>query len=136
MVVPKQETHFTIDATEAGAAPLDVSLMDDYGEQKPLWKDQFGTTDPNDGGIMAIKLLKGKELVKADLIGKSDPYAVIRHGAQKYTTKANHHTINNQINKNDHKDSLSSPRRNKEYLKFFPFYKSFSEVFLLVIFRH
>ena len=36
---------------------------------------------------MAIKLVKAKELVKADLIGKSDPYAVIRHGAQKYTTK-------------------------------------------------
>ena len=41
VVVPKQETHFTIDATEAGAAPLDVSLMDDYGEQKPLWKEQL-----------------------------------------------------------------------------------------------
>ena len=87
VVVPKQETHFTIDATKAGPAPLDVSIMDDYGEMKPLWKDDTGIHDPEDGGIMAIKLIKAKELVKADLIGKSDPYAVIRHGAQKYTTK-------------------------------------------------
>ena len=61
--------------------------MDDYGEMKPLWKDEHGITDPADGGILAIKLIKGKELVKADMIGKSDPYAVIKHGSQKYTTK-------------------------------------------------
>ena len=61
--------------------------MDDYGEMKPLWKDEHGITDPADGGILAIKLIKGKELMKADLIGKSDPYAVIKHGSQKYTTK-------------------------------------------------
>jgi Ca2+-dependent lipid-binding protein len=67
--------------------------MDDYGERKPLWKDANGISDPNDGGIMAIKLLKAKELVKADIIGKSDPYAVIRHGSQKYTTKVRVHGI-------------------------------------------
>ena len=87
VVTPKQETHFTVDATEAGEAPLDVSIMDDYGEMKPLWRDEHGTHDPNDGGILAIKVLKAKDLIKADIIGKSDPYAVIRHGAQKYTTK-------------------------------------------------
>merc|ERR1712098_406293 len=35
----------------------------------------------------AVKVIKAKELVKADLIGKSDPYAVIKHGSQKFTTK-------------------------------------------------
>ena len=65
--------------------------MDDYGERKPLWKDANGMTDPNDGGIMAIKLLKAKELVKSDMIGKSDPYAVLKYGQQVVKTS----TVNN-----------------------------------------
>ena len=87
VVQPNEETHFTIDAREAGLAPLDVLFMDDYGEVKPLWKDENGIHDPKQGGILAVKLIKAKELIKGDLVGKSDPYAVIRHGSQKYTTK-------------------------------------------------
>ena len=87
VVQPNEETFFTIDAREAGKAPLDVLFMDDYGEVKPLWKDENGIHDPKEGGILAVKLIKAKELIKGDLIGKSDPYAVIKHGAQKYTTK-------------------------------------------------
>ena len=87
VVQPNEETHFTIDAREAGLAPLDVLFMDDYGEVKPLWKDENGIHDPKQGGILAVKLIRAKELIKGDLVGKSDPYAVIRHGSQKYTTK-------------------------------------------------
>ena len=87
VVQPNEETHFTIDAREAGQAPLDVLFMDDYGEVKPLWKDENGIHDPKQGGILAVKLIRAKELIKGDLVGKSDPYAVIRHGSQKYTTK-------------------------------------------------
>ena len=84
---PNEETQFTIDSTQAGKAPLDVLFVDDYGEVKPLWKDENGIQDPKEGGILAVKIIRAKELVKTDLIGKSDPYAVIRHGAQKFTTK-------------------------------------------------
>ena len=87
VVQPNEETQFTIDSTKAGKAPLDVLFMDDYGEVKPLWKDENGIQDPKEGGILAVKIIRAKELVKTDLIGKSDPYAVIRHGAQKFTTK-------------------------------------------------
>ena len=92
VVQPNEETYFTIDAREAGKAPLDVLFMDDYGEVKPLWKDENGVHDPKQGGILAVKLIKAKELMKADLVGKSDPYAVIKHGAQKYTTKVRKNT--------------------------------------------
>ena len=37
--------------------------------------------------LMVGYLLQGKELIKGDIVGKSDPYAVIKHGSQKYTTK-------------------------------------------------
>jgi len=87
VVQPNVETNFTIDTTKAGKAPLDILFMDDYGEMKPLWKDENGIHDPKDGGIMAVKLIRAKELVKSDLIGKSDPYAVIKHGSQKFSTK-------------------------------------------------
>ena len=87
VVLPNVETHFTIDSTRAGKAPLDILFMDDYGEMRPLWKDENGLRDPQNGGIMAVKLIRAKELVKADMVGKSDPYAVIKHGSQKFTTK-------------------------------------------------
>ena len=87
VVQPNEETSFTIDAREAGKAPLDVLFMDDYGEVKPLWKDENGVHDPKEGGILAVKIIRAKELIKADIIGKPDPFAVIKHGAQKYSTK-------------------------------------------------
>ena len=34
-VNPKESTHFTIDTTEAGDAPLEVAIVDDLGEYKP-----------------------------------------------------------------------------------------------------
>ena len=50
-------------------------------------KDENSIHDPKDGGIKAVKLIRAKELVKSDLIGTLDPYAVIKHGSQKFTTK-------------------------------------------------
>ena len=32
-------------------------------------------------------LFQGKELIKSDVIGKSDPYAQIQYGNQKFKTK-------------------------------------------------
>ena len=46
---------------------------------KPLSKNQNGIHDP--------KLIRAKKLIKGKLVDKSDPYAFIRHGSQKYITK-------------------------------------------------
>jgi hypothetical protein len=42
-------------------------------------------------GGLHINLVRGKELIKADIIGKSDPYAVLKYGNQTFRTK----TVNN-----------------------------------------
>ena len=34
-VNPKEETHFTVDITEAGDAPLEIYLVDDLGQFEP-----------------------------------------------------------------------------------------------------
>ena len=41
--------------------------------------------------LLSIQLVKASKLVKSDLIGKSDPYAVLKYGQQTAKT----HTINN-----------------------------------------
>ena len=38
-------------------------------------------------GKARIHIIKGKELIKADMIGKSDPYVVLSYGKQKQKTK-------------------------------------------------
>ena len=38
-VNPKEETHFTVDCTDAGDAPLEVFLMDDLGRFEPTIKE-------------------------------------------------------------------------------------------------
>ncbi len=42
-------------------------------------------------GLLRVDLVRGKSLIKSDLIGKSDPYAVIELGKQTGKT----HVINN-----------------------------------------
>ena len=39
-VNPKEKTHFTIDASDAGDAPLEVSIVDDLGEYEPDMKQK------------------------------------------------------------------------------------------------
>ena len=38
-------------------------------------------------GILCVDLIKAAKLVKSDLIGKSDPYAVLKFGQQAAKTK-------------------------------------------------
>ena len=37
-------------------------------------------------GRARVNLVKAKDLIKTDIVGKSDPYALIRHGSQEYKT--------------------------------------------------
>ena len=39
-VNPKESTHFTIDTSDAGNAPLEVSIVDDLGKYEPEIKER------------------------------------------------------------------------------------------------
>merc|ERR1740128_264238 len=48
-------------------------------------------SDPNQAlmpGNLHLNIIQGKDLIKGDLIGKSDPYAVVTYGNDKVKTKA------------------------------------------------
>ena len=47
-----------------------------------------------DGPILHVDLIRAKDLVKGDLIGKSDPYAVLRHDGQQDKTPVMKNTQN------------------------------------------
>ena len=53
--------------------------------------------------LLSIQLVKANKLVKSDLIGKSDPYAVLKYGQQTAKT----HTINNSQVKKKKKNICS-----------------------------
>jgi hypothetical protein len=63
-------------------------------------------------GLLRVDLVKGKSLIKSDLIGKSDPYAVIELGKQTGKT----HVINNTQVLSVFKGKL---KRNKIFLLHF-----------------
>ena len=66
----------------AGTGPLDGS-RDPALSGKSTKLPKFGQLPP---GQAQIFLVKAKELIKTDLIGKSDPYAKIGYGTQSHTT--------------------------------------------------
>ena len=47
-----------------------------------------------DGPILHVDLIRAKDLVKGDLIGKSDPYAVLKHDGQEDKTPVMKNTQN------------------------------------------
>ncbi len=63
-------------------------------------------------GLLRVDLVKGKSLIKSDLIGKSDPYALIELGKQTGKT----HVINNTQVLSIFKGKL---KRNKIFLLHF-----------------
>ena len=44
-------------------------------------------------GKIHVTLIEAKDLVKSDMIGKSDPYAIISHGNQKFKTNTVHNSF-------------------------------------------
>ena len=61
----------------------------------PMSKDRLVDSKPGTGqpwldnlqdGRARVNLVKAKDLIKTDIVGKSDPYALIRHGSQEYKT--------------------------------------------------
>ena len=49
-------------------------------------------------GTIQLDLLMGKDLIKTDLVGKSDPYAIITHGDQRFKTPVQKNTQNPEWN--------------------------------------
>ena len=43
-------------------------------------------------GKAKLNIIKAKDLIKSDMIGKSDPYAVIKYGRQQDKTKVTKNT--------------------------------------------
>lgn len=74
-----------------GGAPGAKDLLLGKGKQGG------GSSGGGDGqlpqGGLHINLIRAKELIKADIIGKSDPYAVLKYGNQTFRTK----TVNNSL---------------------------------------
>ena len=62
---------------------------------KPSGK-KSGNLGNNDGPILHVDLIKGRNLIKSDLIGKSDPYAVLKYGDQQDKTKVVKNSLNPQ----------------------------------------
>ena len=56
-------------------------------DRKGLGGDGDDDDDDLPSGVAKINLIKAADLIKADIIGKSDPYAVLTHGGQKDKTK-------------------------------------------------
>ena len=50
----------------------------------------------DDGPTLHVELIKGRNLIKSDLIGKSDPYAVLKYGNQSDKTKVVKNNLNPQ----------------------------------------
>ena len=58
-------------------------LNDRKGAVASLVKNRSRNINEKPDGKLQLNLIKAKELIKADLVGKSDPYAVLKYGNQK-----------------------------------------------------
>ena len=83
--------------TEAG--------QDQYRQMSPL-RDSGALGAPRNAkqpvdeklGTIKLDLLMAKDLIKTDLVGKSDPYAIISHGDQKFKSDIKKNTQNPEWN--------------------------------------
>ena len=66
-----------------------------------------------DGPLLHVDLIRAKDLVKSDIIGKSDPYAVLKYGDQEDKTPV---IKNTQNPKWDHGSDFAADPRNDEKL--------------------
>ena len=60
----------------------DDDLADRHGRPSTSGGKKSGILGDHDGPILHVDLIKAKDLIKADLIGKSDPYAVLKYANQ------------------------------------------------------
>ena len=85
------------------------------GAANPLSGSGLSSDDKLPNGKLKVKVIKAKELIKADLIGKSDPYVQIGYGQQKFKTPT---VKNSQEPKWDYELELDVPENNLTEVKF------------------
>ena len=81
------------DSTESGRPGSKKS-----GNLGGLGEKKSGNHGDQDRPVLHVDLIKAKDLMKTDMIGKSDPYAVLKYGNQKDKTKVAKNTQNPQWN--------------------------------------
>ena len=71
---------------------------DDTGKPGTKSGKKSGHLGDHDGPLLHVDLVKAKDLAKSDMIGKSDPYAVLKYGNQKDKTPVVKNTQNPEWN--------------------------------------
>ena len=74
----------------------DDDLDGRHGRPSTSGGKKSGNLDDHDGPILHVDLIKAKNLIKSDLIGKSDPYAVLKYADQMDKTPVVKNTQNPQ----------------------------------------
>ena len=95
---------FSLAGSKKGEVLLMADFVDENGNDSrgnpsalvnPMSRDRLTKDGPKTsqsgnqglgGGRALISLIKAKDLIKTDIVGKSDPYALVRHGSQEYKT--------------------------------------------------
>ena len=72
-----------------------------------------GQLGDHDSPVLHIDLIRAKDLIKSDMIGKSDPYAVLRYADQEDKTPV---VKNSQNPKWDHKSDFAADPQDNENL--------------------
>ena len=102
----------------AGKHGVQVKDDDDAKHHKPSGKKSGALGNmPNladhDGPILHVDLVKAKNLIKTDMIGKSDPYAVLKYADQMDKTDV---VKNNQNPQWDHSSDFAMDLRDPSNL--------------------
>merc|ERR1711915_879464 len=102
---------FPLTGVKSGQVLLTGGILDSIGQDKqgqqkslsgPGKKESYSgrpsLTESLPEGQVSINLIKAKDLIKSDMIGKSDPYAILSFGSQKYKTPKEKNTQNPEFN--------------------------------------
>ena len=86
--------HPTKDSQKHPAS--DDDLAGRHGRPSISGGKKSGNLGDHDGPILHVDLVKAKNLIKSDMIGKSDPYAVLKYADQMDKTPVVKNTQNPQ----------------------------------------
>ena len=111
---PLDEIWFPLDGVRSGQVQLSAEYVPSSDLEDPnnrkmsggplrdhgsLGAPRSAKSPANDKlGTIQLDLLMGKDLIKTDLVGKSDPYAIITHGDQRFKTPVQKNTQNPEWN--------------------------------------
>ena len=85
---------FEADRDNIGLKPITAQSTNKNNAGRPSQEGPYGNLGDHGDAVFHVDLIKAKDLIKADMIGKSDPYAVLKCGNQTDKTKV----VNNSQN--------------------------------------